>query len=231
MCPLIQELFESCKKNKKRDLESSEKESVAFSFENLVDCPQFRAFVNETLRIAVSLPTSPAHICSDVDIRCIKLKNNDNWIVKKSPHFQDKYNANDIEYDYTICKNWNIMANLAYICTKNKQIWNKDYDPMKMNLNYWLKMKHNNGNSNVNAYKFVNNANSIPFNRGKRDCIGQTLARKELQAFLANMILNYKISAVNNDQNSIRFDYSHAAVSLMDEIPIQIAKRDQSFLN
>ena len=111
--------------------------------------------------------------------------------------------------------------------TGNNKVWNlnnngnNSNDAMELNLNYWLKR-----NGKTGKLAFKNNLNSVPFSVGNRDCLGQSLARKELLAFLSNLILNYKISPKNGDKKSINIKYKHGPTFVVDpQIPVRIKKR------
>ena len=213
-----------------------------FTFSKIYECVFLRAFVNEVLRIACGSPggvprTGTKHL------RCIKWTTNNgetfDVICEEVDDGDDdgdgdddnkKYDfdkiinnsKNKIIYDYIIEPSAPIESNLAYLCLSNKKAWNKESDPMDLNLNYWLK-------TNVNSGKitFKNNVNSVPFSVGRnRDCLGQSLARKELLAFLANLILNYKIEAQNGDASSVNLKYKESGTYTVDpEIPVRISKR------
>ena len=201
-----------------------------FTFDKIQKCVFFRAFVNEVLRIACAIPNGLGRTASK-HLRCIKwTKNNGktfNVICEETDNknydFGEIVNnkKNKIVYDYVIEPFTAIKPNFAYLCLVNDKVWNKENSPMDLNLNYWLKRNANNG-----KVTFKNNLNSTPFSVGKRDCLGQSLARKELLAFLANLIVNYKIEAQNSDASSVNIRYKLAAVLVVDpEIPVRISKR------
>lgn len=127
-----------------------------------------------------------------------------------------------IVYDYIIDGDANIQPNMAYLMLKKANIWNLSDNPVTLNLNYWLKK-----NDKTSKLSFRSNNNSIPFSIGQRDCLGQTLARKELQAFLGNLILKYQIEAPNNDPCSLNIKYSFGELTfrVVPEIGVQISNR------
>ena len=134
----------------------------------------------------------------------------------------DEMNENVIEYDYFIPKQWQIGSNLSFLNTQDTKAWNKgrNGDPWALNLDYWLKTLEN-GKKAFNR----SNIDVVTFSVGKRDCLGQALARKELQSFLGNLMLNYKISAINNNCDAIKFNYQYEVITQMKEIPVNISKR------
>ena len=169
---------------------------LRFSLSKVNNCVQFRAFINESLRIARTAPHGVFRTWNK-DIRCLKFqdKNNkkDEIICKEcdSPIWS-KYNNNkasniDIIYDYIIPKNTIISPNVQYMSI-DKNVWDLDTHGSELNLNYWLKY-----DEIKNKYIFVNNKNNVPFGVGTRDCAGQSLAMKQLYAFFGNIILRYKI--------------------------------------
>ena len=125
--------------------------------------------------------------------------------------------SQEIEYDYVIEKDSIIQGNFVFFLLNDKNIWNLDKDPMVPNLNYWL----------TNDGKFVHNANSVPFGVGIRECFGQALAIKEIEAFLGNLLLKYKIVAENNDTESIELKYTFGEMthSIITPKPVEIEKR------
>lgn len=211
-----------------------------FCFSKLFDCPQFRAFANEAARISNSVPEGVHHTC-DKNIRCVKIATNDtndevivdydDANVWKSKDFENilkqvKKGEKRIEYDYIIAKNSYMQANMRHICWAGQKVDGKGKNwqfGKEINLNHWLR---HDGTDNK-EYKFVYNKDSIPFGIGKRDCLGQALAMKEIDAFLANLILNYKILPC--DENNPNFDInftSAKSISFVDPaIPVRVVKR------
>ena len=100
---------------------------------------------------------------------------------------------------------------------------NKTQFSKEINLNNWLIY-----DNNTNKYKFINNKDSIPFGIGKRDCLGQSLAMKEIEAFLANLILNYKILPPNQQEIEIKFTTTKNVSVVEPAIPVRIEKRTRS---
>ena len=206
-------------------------------------CAQFRAFINESLRISCGVPDGVCHTNSR-DYRCIKWTNcnvtnyKNNTSIKLKPvskivceytDSQFDFDAvlddedNTIVYDYIIKSNSWVQPNIAFQCIGNDKIWNLENDARDLNLNYWLKKdEKNNG-----EFVFRNNRNSVPFGVGGRDCLGQSLARKELLAFLGNLILKYKIEAENGDPASIdiKFGFGDLTRTVQPQIPVLISKR------
>ena len=196
------------------------------------ECPLFEAFCEESLRISTPIPSGPPRV-SFKDIRCVKLKNKSNWIVDYCENKTKWYDLdgnigkkkknNNIEFDYVIPATWNVSPNMAYFNMSDKTNWNLSHDTMELNLNYWLKRNDETGKV---RFSVNNEGRSIAsFSVGKRDCLGQSLARKQFKCFLANLMLNYKISAVNDDCQAIKFDYVYKAVTSMQEIAVNIVKR------
>ena len=222
------------------------------NFKYFNQCHLLRAFIYEMLRVACPGPDGAART-SRQDIRCIKIKynNNDNnnnnkkkseiicdfvnsKVFNKS-NIESIYNNNNlsIEYDYVINKNSRIEANLSYI-SSNFKIWPNN----KNNNNTNDSANNNNGSSktdfNLNHWldsdtktKFVKNNNSIPFGAGKRVCAGQSLAIKGLISLFGNLILNYKIMAVNNDCDAINIEFEFLLVlqRVKQQIAVRVEKR------
>ena len=193
------------------------------------NCPQFRAFCFETLRIACALPTGVPRMC-DQDLRCVKYSDDNEYDVVcdtvssniwQSSQMQDILdNKKNVIYDYVIKNNCFIEANLGYILNKNVKLWNLDGDPMIPNLNYWLET------SNDNTMVFVKNNNSIQFSVGSRSCPGRLLAEKVVVGFFANLLLKYQISAPENDAERIKINYQLVGSACVSpQVPVVISQR------
>ena len=206
-----------------------------FVFSKVNKCPQFRAFTNESLRISCGVPDGVCRTNSK-DYRCIKWNCNQNNSSKPISKIACAYvdsqfdfdailndKDNTIMYDYVIKSNSWLQPNIAFMCIGNEKVWNLENDPRDLNLNYWLKKDENNNGKLI----FRNNRNSVPFSVGGRDCLGQSLARKELQAFLGNLILKYKIEGQNDDPSSIdiKFGFGDLTRTVKPQIPVLISKR------
>ena len=126
------------------------------------------------------------------------------------------------DIDVIIPKNSVIMGNIPY-ANKCSPYW-KEYNTNKsnnkygeINLDAWLETT-NNGNK-----VFKMNNNFVSFSIGKRNCIGMSLALKEIQCFFAHMIMNYKFSLSNANQEITQ---SWGVIRRIDpEIGIIIKKR------
>ena len=192
-----------------------------FSLSKIHELHLFRAFIHEALRIAIPVPDSAPRTCNK-DLRCMKLMDSDGNQSIKCDFAESKSwdgGVNDkIIYDYIIEKDCIIEPNLVFISKCNKQLWNLNNDPMVIDLNYWL---------DDETKKFRYNKNSIPFSVGARDCAGQGLALRNLYALFGHLIIKYKVSAQNNDQDGINFDYKfgEVAAALAQEMPVEISKR------
>ena len=80
---------------------------------------------------------------------------------------------------YNIPKGWTVVANHYYI-NHHPRYWEKPQD---------FYIEHFLGDDN----KFKLNKHFITFGSGKRDCVGQTLAIKNMNLLVGHMILRYKI--------------------------------------
>ena len=206
----------------------------SFSFDKVKKCVLFEAFCEESFRLSCPVPSGPPRV-SKKDIRCVKLRQiaigqkQNPWVVdycenkEKWSQFDKNTNKKNIEYDYILPANWGTAPNIAFCSLSDKSCWNLSDDPRELNLNYWL--KKNNTTGKVTFSSNNQGRSIISFSIGKRDCLGQSLARKELQCFMANLILNYQISAQNNDCNAIKLEYDYVAVTKMKQIPVIITKR------
>lgn len=199
-----------------------------FSFDKLFDCPQFRAFVHESLRLSMAVPNGLERVCKR-DIRCVKIKDKENSTSEivadyvGAPIWNKIEKSNTkviiVEYDYIIPKNTVIQGNMQYILHFQEQ------EAKELNLNHWLRKDNDNSNR---QYVFVNKKESAPFGIGKRDCLGQALAMKEIHAFLGNLILNYQIKppdGIKPQQIDIKFRFGERTGVVEPPIPVIIENR------
>ena len=104
------------------------------------------------------------------------------------------------DVDIVIPKKSIILPNMVYASVYSKY-WN-DYNNNnkskygEINLDAWLETDKN-GNK---LYKV--NPNFVTFGIGKRNCIGMSLALREIACFFAHMLLKYKFSS--NNINNIK---------------------------
>ena len=151
---------------------------------------------NKKLRIIkFKKNTNKDHIiCDFVEAKLCKLNETKNFIAT---------NTKRIEYDYIIPKNTQFDVNFGYLFLKKKQIWNLDNSATIINLNHWL-------NKNLNdSIEFTNNKNSIPFGVGKRECIAQTFATKQISMLIANILLRCQIAS-NNFKLNMDYEFKGA---------------------
>ena len=219
--PKIQEILYN-------ELKTEFGDSGKFSLSKVLNVPQFRAFIFETLRIACPSPDETPRM-SKKDIRCLKFRDTGKIICEfadSNVWKQNTYNSNNIVYDYIIEKGCIVEGNLSYLLRCDKSVWNDNknanVDPSELNLNHWLKY-----NGKENKYHFYRNKNSIPFGIGARECPGQSLAMKEMYVFFGNLILKYQISEKNNNPDAMQIKYSFGDVvaKVEPQIPLRIARR------
>ena len=140
--------------------------------------PKLRAFIHEVLRIH-----SPASVAG----------------FREMHHDGFKLDTGDKVYD--ICKGTCFMMNIMMVHHTPKW-WVKDYDPnnkehtemdmKQIHFEFWLDSDG----------KFCSNPMSfLTFSRGKRDCVGQSLAMKELYIVLAMIFMQYEVLGPSGDEN------------------------------
>ena len=144
------------------------------------NCPQFRAFVFEVLRISSVAPFGGKHY----------LKNDTTVTIDEKKYFLP---GNSI-----------INTNVTYIqrgASKNEDWKNKDLGLTMGDvcLENWLALSDS--DSDERKVKFRKNESLICFGCGPRDCVGQQLAIKEMNLILAHLILNYHIKPQNGEPN------------------------------
>ena len=142
------------------------------------NCPQFRAFVFEVVRISSVGPFGGEHY----------LMNDTTVTIDNKKYFLP---GNSI-----------INTNVTYIqrgVSKNENWKNKDLGLTMEDicLQNWLVSD----DGDKNKIKFQKNESLIGFGCGSRDCAGQQLAIKEMNLILAHLILNYYIKPQNGDPN------------------------------
>ena len=191
------------------------------NYQAFLDSAQFRAFVGETVRIAVAVPLGVVRGNETKDIRCVKLVDNEKPIVNyvDSEIWQtavgiNNCKPNEIEYDYIIPKGGFVNANLAYVSIINKDLWNGN-DPMELNLSNWIDKE--NGNT------FKKNEKCMTFSVGKRSCVGQALAMRELLGFLGHLILRYQILPAN--EKGVELKLNQDLVSVIEPEAQLVVKR------
>ena len=203
----------------------------------LSKCHKLRAFVHEVLRVSCPSPRGLPRamidnciisynidkrngFCKDIEIERIKGINSFDEYNNIIGSNNNKHNKK--EFYYFIPKYQSIEANLSYIMTSDKRLWDKSDNTNEINLDYWLKYNKN----DKSQYKFEMNKYSMPFGFGERICPGEALALRELYSFLANIFLNYKISLVNQNDNEKILEYEESITkTLITKIEIKMEQR------
>ena len=77
--------------------------------------------------------------------------------------------------------------------------------------------------------RFTMNESFIGFGVGKRDCVGRQLAMKEIQFTLGHLLLNYKISLMNEKEDinkniTLMRETNMVTAYLHPSIPIKLVK-------
>merc|ERR1712154_175469 len=120
---------------------------------------------------------------------------------------------------YDAPKKCTLMMNIIQIHHTPKW-WIKDYDPehgeehrnidmKKIHLEFWL-------DSDGKFNKKQNSLSFLAFSRGKRDCVGQALAIKELYIVLAMIFMRYKVYGPNGDND---FNVERVMQTVMEPVP------------
>eukprot|EP01084_Bolivina_argentea_P024360 45402_1 len=149
---------------------NEESGTVKLNLRKVNECPLFRAFVYECLRISSVVPRGVSHVSS----RDIWVKTDDGNKYRIPAKMQIKYYS---DYIHRISK---VEENRNWIYGGGD----------KVNLKNWL-VKY----ENDDRYYFVKNDAFLGFGVGRRDCVGKSVAIKELYAMLGFIILNYKLSS------------------------------------
>merc|ERR1712154_16957 len=117
-----------------------------------------------------------------------------------------------------IPKGCHFMMN-AFAVHRNPKWWIKDYDPnnkdhrdmdmKKLHFEFWL-------DSEGKFNKAKNSSMFLTFGRGKRDCVGQSLAMKELYIVLAMVFMKYIVGGPDGDH---QFDIKGTMGIIMEPNP------------
>ena len=147
-----------------------------FELKQVVKCPQFRAYVNEVLRVSLPIPGGvPRYTKKDINA---KFEDNDGN-----------------KYEYVIPKGSTVNLNLAYMHYYNRQKWtidNDQDDEKEIYLDNWLVYD---GDKII----FKNRKDVFPFSVGSRDCVGRSLAMRLLYSIFATFILKYKLDKYDDN--------------------------------
>ena len=103
--------------------------------------------------------------------------------------------------EYNIAKGTMPLINTAAI-NHNPKYWIKDYDAeqhgnvdmKKIHIDFWLE--------NGVFVKKLHSDHFFAFHTGKRDCVGQALAMKELVIVLTMMLMKYRMRRVEGEENA-----------------------------
>ena len=166
----------------------------------ILKIPKLRAFIYECMRIY-----PPTQVAGFREIKGLE--------IDTRPYGGDKV--------YKI-KKGTLMINTMAV-HHNPKFWVKDYDPLnnqqhknidmkQIHFEFWLDSQ---GKFDI----LKNRTNFLTFSKGKRDCVGQSLAIKELYIVLAMIFMTYKISGPNGDS---KFEIGTRQGAAVEPIPDQI---------
>ena len=150
--------------------------------------------------------------CKDIEMRSIR---------EDKGQTNKVYDKKRFDYEYVLCKDFNIEPNFLYVETCDKNVWSNGSDPSKFDVNRWVRFVNN------KPTYIEDNIDSMPFGTGKRDCVGQQLALRQLESVIANVVLNYKLRSVDaKSYDQFEIKYSRSFIREVDpEIPIKIYPR------
>ena len=183
------------------DAFGSKIENITLTKGGILKIPKLRAFIYEVMRIY-----PPAPVAGLRDINVI-----DGLEIDTRPYGGDKI--------YKVKKGGQIMINTMGV-HHNPEFWIKDYDPINNDLHKNINMKEIHFEFWLDSQgKFdikKNKTNFLTFSRGKRDCVGQSLAIKELYIVLAMIFMIYKVTGPNGDN---KFEISTKLGQVIEPIP------------
>ena len=200
-----------------------------FIYDEYLQCIKFRAFINEVLRIscigAFGMPRSVSKKCVLKFNYNKQNKECENVLFTSFADFNSGFiydRSSKYEYEYIIDESFILSPNFLYIMRDNKYIWGKNSS--KFNINHWITKD---GKKNDNN-KYNNHNKSMPFGYGRRNCVGQLLAEKEIRILLANLILNYEFRSndkdVNDENKNIEMDIKLTRF-VRNETPLVVKQR------
>ena len=170
-----------------------------YNFKLVNKCPLFRAAIHEILRISSTVYQGIMHISYS-----------DYWVEL------------DDGKRYKIPKNYLVTPNMDYIHIYGKgkdEHW-KRINGDEMILENFLAKDEDGG------IRFVVNESYIPFGVGKRNCSGRGLAMKEIRYTLGYLLMNYKVSFMNKEDETkditLMRSNNIATVFLDPSIPIKV---------
>merc|ERR1712228_294705 len=157
-----------------RKNESAEHKPIEIR-KNINKCHILRAFLEETLRMATTVPMGLPH-------------SNDKEVEVEL--FNEKSQKN---VTYCIPKGSVIFADQTSMNKKDKYWTNRMDDPYAMNIDYWL---DENGCFKQKKSKF--GVPLVSFGVGKRNCAGRSLAKRSLYSLFVCLVLKYKFKLPDN---------------------------------
>merc|ERR1712129_593155 len=142
---------------------------------NINKCHILRAFLEEMLRLTVTAPVGLPHSNEkDVEVEL----------------FNEKLQRN---VKYVIPKDSVILGDLTSMNKKDKYWRDQMDDPYKLNIDAWL---DENGKFKSKSGKL--GPNMVSFGVGKRNCAGQSLAKRSLYSMFACLVLRYRFKLPDN---------------------------------
>ena len=160
-----------------------------FDFSILTQLHVFRAFIYEVLRISNVIPFGVPHRTN-------------------REHIMDVDGRKMVIPKDTICHSNTFFMHTYLDWNDGNKILKKPN--IDIHLEYWL---HDDEDGNK---KFKMNDNFILFGAGKRNCVGQGLAMKEMYAMFGLMMSKYKFKAKNNDPNGMNIKQNWNMVMVVD---------------
>jgi len=188
-----------------RELYAELKEAFGGNIDNftladggIAKIPKLRAFIHEILRI---YPPAIASGFREMTVDGFKMA------------------ADAKGKAYDIPKGCTFMMNTMMV-HYNPQWWVRDYDPNnkahaemdmgQIHFEFWLDAE---GKFNKNSLSF------LTFSKGKRDCVGQSLAMKELYIVLAMIFMKYEVFGPNGDD---QFEVGRSMSIVQEPVPGEI---------
>eukprot|EP01084_Bolivina_argentea_P128759 227528_1 len=155
----------------KNVIKNNELKNVLYDNKLLIKLPLFRALIREILRISSVSKYGVQHYLKKGKNVWITTKNGKKYMI---PGDTTIYYNTDYIHNFSKTENWK-NDNLKEICLEN-----------------WLKQS-----KDLKQYEFVNNPSFLTFGFGRRDCMGKSLAFKEIRIVLGFLLLHYRFTLKN----------------------------------
>merc|ERR1712129_402189 len=160
-----------------------------YDMKMMLQLPLFRALVWEILRISCVVRLGLEHMITERD-EWITTDDGNKYRLPKGSKI--RYNVECMHYNYLGNENWKNEKHgliMQEICLDN-----------------WLK-------DGMDKPVFMKNSSFIGFGAGKRDCVGQQLALKELRVIVGYLLMNYTF-ALPDEYKAMKYIEPYGGITI-----------------